>query len=325
MSQNINRCIEPQIYTSSDGGGVWLEEERAILLVRFSDKDLDPESEKAIQEHLSRCSGCTELLKELNGIQEAVGLDRQWIEARCPSSLNLDRFVFSENELSAEEKQKIHTHLQNCLLCKEETEWLRNSESPAVIPFSSPNKNWFQYASVAAALFFFALSIFLVFDRLSLRNTEARLRSAAVIKPPEHIDYPALKSSTVVLPAKMSGIYEQGVNALKQSRFQEAIRHLELVATAHPEHSGAVFLLGYSYYQMNDPERAFELCDRAEKIAPHSLERCLSLVNIALKTGHYRRALEEISGLHHAAPDHPEVKQTYDRITAISRGRILKL
>ena len=51
MSRNINQCIEPQIYTSSNGGDVSLEEERAILLVRFSDKDLDPESEKAIQEH----------------------------------------------------------------------------------------------------------------------------------------------------------------------------------------------------------------------------------------------------------------------------------
>ena len=76
---------------------------------------------------------------------------------------------------------------------------------------------------------------------------------------------------------------------------------------------------------MNEPERAFELCDRAEKIAPHSLERCLSLVNIALKTGHYRRALEEIHGLHHTAPDHPEIKKTYERITAISRGRTLRL
>ena len=324
MFREINRCTEPQIYTSSASGGLSLDEGRLILLARFSERDLDPERERIVQEHLSRCPGCAELLSEL---EATIALDDQrWIDATCPSSLNLDRFVFSPNELTAIEQQKIKTHLQDCPLCKEESEWLRSSQTPpAVIPLASKNTKWLQYASVAAALFFFALSTFLIFDRISIRNTEARLRSAAVIKSPGQIDYSALSGSSPVLPEKMNDVYEQGVEALKKRRFQEAIRHLELVQTAHPGHSGAVFLLGYSYYQMNELEKAYELCDRAEKIGPHSLERCLTLVNIALKTGHYRRALEEISGLHHAAPDHPEVKQTYDRITAISRGRTLKL
>jgi hypothetical protein len=95
--------------------------------------------------------------------------------------------------------------------------------------------------------------------------------------------------------------------------------------TAHPEHSGAVYLLGYSYYQMNELEKAFELCNHAEEMTPKSLERCLTLVNVALKAGHYGRALDEISGLHHVAPDHPEIKATYEKIRAITQGRTLKL
>jgi tetratricopeptide (TPR) repeat protein len=329
MSRNRNRCIEPQIYASD---GATFEEERAILLARFAEKELAPELQRTIQDHLSRCTACAEFLKNLNDIEDFADLkSREMIDASCPSSVNLDRFLFSRNELSADELQRIEMHLQDCPLCEEEGEWLRDIEMQAETPaVHNAGKmpavhNWFQYASVAAALLFMALSIFLLFDRVSIRNTEARLRSAAVVKEPDQIDYSALKRSSVPLPQKMNVIYEQGIEALKQRRFQEAIRHLELVATAHPDHSGALFLTGYSYYQMNVPERAFELCDRAEKMSPHSIVRCLTLVNIALKTGHYRRALEEISGLHHEAPDHPEVKQTYDRITAISRGRTLRL
>ena len=249
MSRDIYRCIEPQIYTSSGGGGISFEEERAILLARFSEKELDPQRVKIVQEHLSNCAGCTAFLKDLDPVEGTVGLNHTVMEASCPSTLNLDHFVFARNELSGQQQQRISTHLQECPLCKEETEWLKNTEAPAVLPFSLKNKKWFPYASFAAALFFLTISIFLVSDRVSIRNTEARLRSIAVIKTPEQIDYSALKSSSVALPEKMSGVYEQGVEALKQRRFQEAIRHLELVQTAHPEHSGAVFLLGYSYYR----------------------------------------------------------------------------
>jgi tetratricopeptide (TPR) repeat protein len=327
MSADIIRCIEPQIYSSSGSdAAASFEERRAILLARLSEGELTPTLQSALQEHLSHCTACSEFVKDLNDDAKGMGdLDRRIIEASCPSSLNLDRFVTSRQQLVPAEQQRIEIHLQQCPLCEEEAEWIKKMESRAVVSFVSNNKKTIQYASIAAALFFMALSIFLFYDRMAVRNTESRLRAAAVIKQPDQIDYFALQGSSSLLPEKMTGIYEQGVEALKQQRFEEAIRHLELVARAHPEHSGAVFLLGYSYYQMNEPQRAFELCDRAEKMLPHSLERCLSLVNIALKTGHYRRALEEISGLHHAAPDHPEIKQTYERITAISRGRILRL
>lgn len=325
MSRDKNRCIDPAFYTPHARDAAF-DGARAILLARYSEKELDSALEHSLQEHLSRCESCSALLKDLTEGVSPQFPDETWAYAVCPSSSSLDRYVFAQSELVAEERARIELHMQECPMCVEETEWLKQIKPPEeAISFSKRKANWTQYAAVAAALLFMALSTFLLIDRLAIRKTEESLRSAAVIKEPQDIDYIALQTSSVPLPEKMDGIYRKGVEALKGRRFQEAIRHLELVATAHPDHSGAIFLMGYSYYQMNEPQRAFELCDQAEKIAPHSLERCLSLVNIALKTGHYERALEEISGLYHAAPDHPEIKRTYDRIRAISRGRALRL
>jgi len=103
------------------------------------------------------------------------------------------------------------------------------------------------------------------------------------------------------------------------------VRAMERVTDARPDHSGAIYLLGYSYYQLHDMDKAFALCDRAEQMHPHNIERCLFLVNIALKTGHYGRAIAEINGLHHGAPDQPEVKALYDQIMSITQGQTVKL
>ena len=318
MFGETSRCIEPSLYDSV-GSDSTFEERRCILLAKYAEAELDSGLEDLIREHLNRCGCCTEYFKKWEGVQESEELTMH--EAHCPSSMNLDRYVFSRHELSPTEKQKIEQHLQDCPLCKGETSWLGSVETVPV----APQRNWLQYASIAAALFFLVLSIFWFVDRTSLKRTGEQLQAAAVIKTPDQIDYVSLNETSIPLPQKMEGVYQEGIRSLKDGKFQESIRHLELVATAHPDHSGSIFLLGYAYYRMNEPQKAFEMCDRAETMAPKSLERCLSLVNIALKTGHYGRAIREISGLYHMAPNHPGVKETYDRVMTITQGRSLKL
>ncbi|MCI0604865.1 tetratricopeptide repeat protein [bacterium] len=324
MNQDKNNCIEPDLYTSHAAGSS-LEETRAVLLGNYAGKELDPKLETILREHLTRCACCSEFVSQLQELEQFRANDMSVVHASCPPSLNMDRFLFQPEELLGGEKERISQHLKECPLCKEETDWLKNLEQPKTIPFSPPRMNWLQYASVAAALFFMTLSIILFWQRASVQQTENRLRALAVIKEPDQINYVDLKNLSVSLPEKMEILYDHGVKALQQQRFQEAIRNFELVATAHPDHSAAIYLLGYSYYQMNEPEKAFALCDRAEKIIPHSMERCLSLVHIALKTGNFGRAVQEINGLHHEAPNHPEVKALYDQITSVTRGKILKL
>jgi tetratricopeptide (TPR) repeat protein len=324
MNQDKNRCIEQDLY-ASHAPDFSLEEARAILLGKYVEKELDPKLDNIIREHLNRCKCCTEIVKQLEEMEAFHTSDASVIHASCPSSLNMDRYLFQPEDLPAGEQERISQHLKDCLLCNEETAWLKNLDQPEAIPFSAPKRNWVQYASIAAALFFMTVSVILFLQRSSVQQTEDRLRAIAVIKEPDQINYAELKSSSVSLPEKMDILYEHGVRSIQQRRFQEAIRNLELVSTAHPDHSAALYLLGYSYYQMNEPERAFELCDRAEKIVPHSMERCLSLVNIALKTGHFGRAIQEISGLYHEAPNHPDVKAMYDRITSVTQGRTVKL
>jgi tetratricopeptide (TPR) repeat protein len=323
-TQKNTRCIEPDLY-ATHAPDFGLEEARVILLGKYAEKELDPKLESIFREHLTRCACCSEFVAQLLEIEDFRGKDISVVHANCPSSLNMDRFLFHPEELPPGEKERISAHLENCPLCKEETDWLEKLERPKAIAFAAPRKNWVQYVSVAAALFFMTLSVILFLQRASVHQTENRLRALAVVKEPDQINYVDLKNSTLPLPEKMNVLYEHGVRAVRQHRFDEAIRNLELVSSAHPEHSASLYLLGYSYYQMNEPEKAFALCDRAEKIIPHSMERCLSLVHIALKTGNFGRAIREISGLYHEAPNNPGVKAMYEQITSITRGNTLKL
>jgi tetratricopeptide (TPR) repeat protein len=322
MNREPNQCIDPGLYRSQLPASSF-EEGRAIVLGKFSEKELDSALENKVREHLNRCDCCTQFLKDFENID--VNSSEIVIDACCPSSFNLDRFLFSRGELSRTEAERIDRHIAECEFCKEEISWLKNLEAEKVIDFVPQKRDWAKILSIAAAIFFVLVSAILFRQRISTRTTEQRLQSLAQVKEPDQINFDALRVSSVVLPDDMDRLYEQGVNSVKQGRFQDAVNALEQVANARPDHSGAIYLLGYSYYQLREPEKAFAFCDRAEQMRPHNLERCLSLVHIALKTGHYGRAIREICGLHHEAPDQPQVKELYEQITAITRGETVKL
>src|SRR5262249_44289948 len=130
---------------------------------------------------------------------------------------------------------------------------------------------------------------------------------------------------SIQLPTGLQQVYDQSVSLFKQGQFNNASKGFEKLLTDSPEHSASIYLLGYCYYKMNEPEKAFALCDRAEKIRPKSGERCLSLVHIALATGHYERAITEISALYHDFPDNPEISRLYHQITDLTKGREIEL
>jgi tetratricopeptide (TPR) repeat protein len=310
-------CVEPELYTSQAQAP--FDEARALLLARYTEKEVDPSLENRIREHLDRCACCTEWMREFKSTEPIA-------VASCPSSVDLDYFAFDRSKLTSAKEKKIEEHLADCPLCREEIQWLQKLE-----PAPGDRKGYvppptrrplFQYLSLAAALFFMVLAASFYFDE---KQTEHKLHALAEVKQPHEIDYASLVASSEPLPPELQQLYDQGVNALRGGRYEEAARHLHLVMNARSNHAGSVYLLGYAYYQLNEPQKAFDLCDRAEKIRPHSLERCLSLVHIALKTGHYGRAVREINGLYHEAPDHPQVRTLYHQISSITNGRILKL
>ena len=107
----------------------------------------------------------------------------------------------------------------------------------------------------------------------------------------------------------------------KQGNFRDASVIFEGIKKEDPKNSASLFLLGYSYYKMDEPEKAFAMCNLAEQIQPKSYERCMFLVKIALKTGHYDRALAEISSMYHEAPNYPPIRDMYRQITALTSGR----
>lgn len=317
-----NQCTDPAIYAGLVPQ-MNFDEGRAAVLSMFQDQKLDPQQGEKIKLHLQNCDCCTRFLDEFENIGRLKNDQGSYVYARCPSSEKLDAFLFDRSVLPPDETGKIQAHLQQCPMCKEEVDWLRNLEESPVIQFTKPRKNYFQILTNAAAIFFMLTSVFLLWQQNRLRPPEQRLQALAEVKTPEEIDYAGLDQTSVQLPEATHTIYSTSVEMFKQGNFNEASRGFEKVLTEVPTHSASIYLLGYCYYKLGEPERAFQMCDRAERMEPKTGERCLSLVMIALKTGHYDRALMEISALYHDYPDNPKIKHLYDQITSLTKGRTI--
>lgn len=289
---------------------------RTLVLAAYSEKELAADKAASVGSHLEKCPACTQFLADLDG---ADGVDVAC--AVCPSSGLLDRYLFNRPSVTAEESAQIEKHFRECPLCREECEWLKNLEAPAVIPLERTPRAWLQPLLAAAAVAVIAAASFL-FWRGNVPNPNAdKLMALAVIKEPAQIDFAGLESSSTALDPEAGALYAQAVAEFKSGQYQEAGGKLEEVLRRAPGHSGAVFLLGYSYYKIGEPQKAFDLCARAESIRPHSYERCMFLVNIALKTGNFRRAFTEISALYHEAPEDPGIRDMYQKITALMPDR----
>ena len=324
MKIQTNACVDRSFYSRSYRDGAF-DEARAVLIGLYLEKELDQQKTHELMLHLDRCACCTQFLGDLEKIGDFQVARESFAYAMCPSSEAMDNYVFNRGILAPVDVQKMEKHLQECPLCKEEIDWLRNLEGEKVIPFRPPSRAWVSYMSAAAAVIFFLVASVLWWRQTRVALPENELRALAVIKNPEEIHFDSLERTSVVLSAESEKLYNRAVTLFRSHHFKDAAALFETVLKDSPRHSASLYLLGHTYYRLNEAEKAFQLCDRAEKIHPHTYERCVSLVHIALKTGHFDRALMEITVLYHEMPDSPEVQDLYRKITAISRGRTLKM
>jgi tetratricopeptide (TPR) repeat protein len=323
MMKRTEVCTNAAFYIAQTEGTSF-EEARAIVIGMYSEKELSSTVFEQVRAHLEICRDCRQVLQDLQQIDEFLK-ERQSIPfAICPSTEKLDTYHSQPESLEPDDRRKMAKHLQECPLCKEEVLWLDRIKPYAETPISR-TVTWLKYAPLAAATAFLALSLMLVWNNSRGMIPEKQLQALAVIKEPAQVNFEALQQTAPALVHADQQIYEQGVTLFKEQRFSEAVPVLEKLLQKNPQHSATQMLLGYSYYKLNKPQEAFALCDRAEKAIPHSLERCLLLVNVALKTGHFGRAITEVTSLYHVAPDHPEVNRLYHQIQKITRGRLVRL
>lgn len=315
-----NSCVDRNFYVQLLPG-TGFEEARAITLGKFVENETQSAQLESIQAHLKRCGCCTQFVEDLTAFDLAAHLGDSIPTAVCPSSEALDSYLFAPDKLSVTERNKIEKHLRECPLCRQESEWARDLEGPGLQIPAQP-VSWMQYGWIAAAVTMLVLSAALLWNGQQFSGApDDQLRALAVMKSPDDINFDSLNRALPQTPATVTARYDQGVSAFKQHDYQQASQKFEEVLKMSPAHSAALYLLGYSYYMMNQPQKAYALCDQAERMKPHSYERCMSLVNLALKTGHYGRAIQEISSLYHEAPDHPEIRRMYFRIMSLARGR----
>lgn len=317
-------CGERRLYLQELPGGSF-EEARAVVLGRFVENELGEPLLEKVKQHLKRCGCCTQFVEELTKFETVSAVSAAVPYAVCPSSEALDRYVFSSSQVETGERARLKRHLEECPLCHEEAAWAAQLEQPQ--PFAPPSVvRRGQMAWVAAAaIALFVLSAVLLWQRQAGGLPAEQLRALAVIKEPEQVDFSGLDSTTLPLSPEAEETYRQAVDSFRKRDFTHAASGFEKVLALSPRHSASLYLLGQTYYWLQEPEKAFALCDRAESMRPHTYERCMSLVNIALKTGHFGRAVGEITALYHEAPDRPEIRRMYFNIMKLTEGRKLKL
>lgn len=332
MRQTPETCADKEFYQRLYPSSSF-EEARAVLIGRYLERELAPEMRNQLKVHLDQCSCCTQFLSELEKIGEFKATRDPVPYASCPSSESMDVYLFDRTALPDRDAETIHTHIAECPLCSEEIEWLRSVERGKIIEYNqsaqgtrhSGRKDVFSQLTVAAAVFFLVLSAFFWWQNTHATLPAAELKALAHVKEPNEINFVSLTQSAAPLDSANEKNYEEGVNLFKRGDFRSAGSLFEDVLSKNPNHSASLFLLGYCYYKLHEMDKAFALCDRAERVHPHSLERCMSLVHMALMTGHYGRAVEEINALYHQAPEVPEVDQMYHEIMRLTQGRMVKM
>jgi tetratricopeptide (TPR) repeat protein len=324
-------CIDREFYERAYPG-TGFEEARAILIGMYLEKELESAKQQQLKIHLDKCACCTQFLGELEKIGEFKSATDPVPYAACPSSEDMDIFLFDHGALLLQKAEAIAAHVKECPLCKEEVDWLQNLERGKVIEYRDANaartsirKDVLSQVAAIAAVFFFLLSAFFWWQNSRSNLPVAQLKALAHLKEPNEINFANLAQTASPLDSENERLYNEGVQFFKDGNFRDAGARFEDVLIKKPDHSASLFLLGYCYYKLDQMEKAFALCNRAESMHPHSLERCMSLVNMALITGHYDRAIEEINSLYHAAPQVTEVNQMYHEIMRLTHGRTVKL
>lgn len=313
-------CGNPALYMQNLQGRS-SEEARAVTLGMYIEKELPEDLQKQIEQHLRTCNPCADLLKELDSTDQVI-LDDPIPYAVCPASKVLDQYLFDRTSMPAELARKVSVHLHECPLCKEEMEWLTKAEKNKMMSFSFSSHKKVEYLAIAAAIFFFVLSVFLYQQKESLEFPGKQLQTLAVIQEPDQIDYASVLSESPALSSSLQQNFDQALQYFKAKDYRRASLLLERITKQDPTSSASFFLLGYCYYKLDKPQKAFALCDLAEQMHPKSYERCMLLVNIALKTGHYDRAITEITAMYHEAPEDPGIRDLYQRIMTVTRGRL---
>lgn len=317
-------CNERRLYVEQQPGGGF-EEARALVLGRFVENELAEPLLEKVKQHLKRCGCCTQFVEELTKFETVSAVSQAVPYCICPSSEALDRYVFDSGQVDPGERARMKQHLADCPLCRDEAEWARQLEHPQLAAPAPSFARRSLIGWVAAAVALFVLAGGLIWQKQAGGLPAEQLRALAVIQQPEQMDYAKLDANTPALSPETEAVYREAVGSFRKRDFTHAASGFEKVLAASPHHSASLYLLGYAYYWLNEPEKAFALCDRAEGVRPHAYERCMSLVNIALKTGHFNRAVEEITALYHDAPDHQEIHRMYFSIMKLTQGRKLTL
>src|SRR5262249_29702569 len=184
-----------------------------------------------------------QFLEELEGNVDKPATAKEKIPyAICPSSVDMDAYLFRKQDLPAEKRDRIGTHVSECPLCREESEWLNGlggaEPSTEPIPFQ-PRRSWVEYSAVAAALFFFVFSSLLLWRQHMTQVPDQKLRALAVVKEPNQINYAALNQISVSLSPASDAVYHEGLTAFQKGDFEAASSAFEKVLNSATNHAAS--------------------------------------------------------------------------------------
>jgi arylsulfatase A-like enzyme/Flp pilus assembly protein TadD len=112
---------------------------------------------------------------------------------------------------------------------------------------------------------------------------------AAEMDPHGEFNLPDPKDLKPFLPD-----FDDGLTALHEDRFADAVEHLERVISHHPENVIARMNLARGYEELEQPEMALVHLEEAAKLAPNSSTCKKNLAMVYQELGRYHEALENL-------------------------------
>ena len=267
--------------------GESLEERRSELFWLYLNAQIEPGVAAGIREHLQSCQDCREAVERERLLLASKGSGKV-VFAKCPSSEELLQYMERDEAMSPWRRLEIKLHVDQCVLCREETEWAAQRVLVGA-PAAEPKSGWaawftWKWAWAAAAAVIVAVLVlpsqfgsrrFARYAQLPDIPYEMMLGEFAAAHPD---DLPRFRSATHLISLGQLGEGEQ------------ILRELENRHAADPS---IVFFKGYVAVREGRWKEATLLCTKAES---RSLDgfRCWYLANVALMAGDLNLARKEI-------------------------------
>ena len=248
----------------------------------------------ALSRHVQECRACWETVESFRRLDRAAR-EGASVFAACPSAQELSDY--RAWELRVEQREKVDEHLKKCSYCREDLEWMAETDIK-VVAMPSRRKFFIVAAGLAASVAAFIIQRRLppVSPYLSLFETPA-MDARELVR-------------TLNQPEKFAGTLQDAIYSYQAGDFPGTEQKLQPILASFPSDPSALYVKAMAQYRQNNQEEAARIMDESERTDPMSALRCWGALQMGLVTANRERIDRECKHL----SGHPQYAARVRRI-----------